>query len=278
VCIRARVDDQSHCFGGARAFSLYFAVQAGNNRHLARVSLSRPIGNADGGARPECARISAISNVQSGGALRCPIRARIPRQAYGILRGVEDRFPNSIYEDRYTFRSISGRSSDGRVVDSNVKTIGTGHACFGQTGDPKLLNFYAEIMGTNAFSGIGSCRSIRPDFPELGLAANNCFLDISKIPQCRKRDLRWVWYGEADGRRYPTGVVPWTSFSRRDHHSMRTLVPPVSAQLPRSRGDDGRAWVEDRSFDHRPLGAQIRSGPEPADPIRNAASEPLVAG
>jgi hypothetical protein len=92
-------------------------------------------------------------------------------------------FLNSIYEDRYTFRSISGRSSDGRVVDSNVKTIGTGHACFGQTGDPKLLNFYAEIvLSTNAFSGIGTCRSIRPDFPELGLAANNCFLDISKIP------------------------------------------------------------------------------------------------
>jgi hypothetical protein len=38
-----------------------------------------------------------------------------------------------------------------------------------------------------------------------------------------------------------------------------------------------RARVDDRSFDYCSLGAQIRSGPEPADPIRNAEPEPLVA-
>lgn len=92
-------------------------------------------------------------------------------------------FPNSIYEDRYTFRSISGRSTDGRIVDRNVKTIGNGHACFGQTADPKLLNFYAEIvLGRSTFAGIGACRLMRHDFPEQGLTANNCFLDISRIP------------------------------------------------------------------------------------------------
>ena len=64
-------------------------------------------------------------------------------------------FENSIYEDRYTFRSTAGRTSDGRVIETNVKTIGDGHACFGQTGDPKLLSFYAEIvLGTPNFRGL----------------------------------------------------------------------------------------------------------------------------
>jgi hypothetical protein len=93
-------------------------------------------------------------------------------------------FPNSIYEDRYTFRSIAIQPSDGRIVDTNAKTLGTGHACFGSTDDPKQLSFYAEItLGSSTFKGIGSCRFIRRDFPERGLTPNNCFLDISGIPR-----------------------------------------------------------------------------------------------
>lgn len=93
-------------------------------------------------------------------------------------------FANSVYEDRYTFRSISGSSSDGRMVDGNVRTIGTGHACFGETGDSKRLNFYGEIrLGRNEFKGIGVCLAMKADFPERGLTANHCFLDISSIPR-----------------------------------------------------------------------------------------------
>jgi hypothetical protein len=34
---------------------------------------------------------------------------------------------NSAFEEHYTFRSTATRTSDGRMVDTNVKRIGTGH-------------------------------------------------------------------------------------------------------------------------------------------------------
>jgi hypothetical protein len=42
-------------------------------------------------------------------------------------------------EDQYTLRSVATRTSDGRVVDTNVKTIGSIHACFGRTAIPATL-------------------------------------------------------------------------------------------------------------------------------------------
>jgi hypothetical protein len=53
-------------------------------------------------------------------------------------------------EDRFTFRSTATRALDGRVVETNVQTIGDLHACFGSTADPAISNFYAE--GTASLS------------------------------------------------------------------------------------------------------------------------------
>ena len=132
--------------------------------------------NAQGSRQP------GITNVEEIYVARSVRESRIKPTEF--CAEARTGFPNSIYEDRYTFRSISGRSSDGRIVDRNVKLIGTGHACFGQTQDPKLLNFYAEIvLERSTFTGIGACRLMRPDFPEQGLTANNCFLDISSLPR-----------------------------------------------------------------------------------------------
>jgi hypothetical protein len=83
---------------------------------------------------------------------------------------------DSAFEDLYTFRSTAIRTSDGRMVDTNVKTIGSGHACFGQTSDPAILHFDLELLlGQTALKGIGDCRLTKSDFPERGLTPNHCF-------------------------------------------------------------------------------------------------------
>ena len=65
---------------------------------------------------------------------------------------------NSAFEDQYTFRSTATRPSDGSMLDTNVKTIGSGHGCTGPTGDPAVFNFYLELLlGNTALKGIGDC-------------------------------------------------------------------------------------------------------------------------
>jgi hypothetical protein len=86
-------------------------------------------------------------------------------------------------EDRFTFRSTASRASDGRVVDADVQTIGSLHACFGQTADPAITSFYAEgLLGTIPFKGVGECLVVKPNFPERGLHPLRCFLDLSGLP------------------------------------------------------------------------------------------------
>src|SRR5580658_9099515 len=45
-------------------------------------------------------------------------------------------------EDHFTFRSIAIRTSDGKMTDNDVRTIGRIRACFGPTNNPTLQNFY----------------------------------------------------------------------------------------------------------------------------------------
>jgi hypothetical protein len=49
-------------------------------------------------------------------------------------------------EDHYTFRSISIRASDGKMINNNVRAIGRLRACFGSTNEPTLQNFYARRL------------------------------------------------------------------------------------------------------------------------------------
>jgi hypothetical protein len=86
-------------------------------------------------------------------------------------------------EDQFTFRSVATRASDGRVVDANLKTIGSIHVCNGRTANPAVLDFYGEIdlQGT-AFKGLGECRFTKTDFPEKGVTFYRCFLDLSGLP------------------------------------------------------------------------------------------------
>jgi hypothetical protein len=87
----------------------------------------------------------------------------------------------STIEDQYTFRATATRTSDGRMIDTNARTIASGRACFGQTADnPAIANFYLDLhLGNTALKGIGDCRQTKSDFPERGLGVFHCFLSLS---------------------------------------------------------------------------------------------------
>jgi len=92
-------------------------------------------------------------------------------------------FDNITSEDHYTFRSISIQTSNGRMIDNDVKTVGRLRACFGSTADPKLQNFYAEgALGEIAFKGRGECLIYKDDYPEPGIISLRCFLHFSGLP------------------------------------------------------------------------------------------------
>ena len=85
-------------------------------------------------------------------------------------------------EAQFTFRSITTRASDGRVLDANVKAIGSIHACIGRTANPAIIDFYGDILlGSTAFKGLGECH-LKNDFPEKGLSITQCFLELSGLP------------------------------------------------------------------------------------------------
>jgi len=86
-------------------------------------------------------------------------------------------------EGQFTFRSTTTQVSDGRMIDMNVKAIGSIHVCFGPIQNGDIYDWYAEgALGSTAFKGNGECRRRKADFPEPGLRALNCFLDLSGLP------------------------------------------------------------------------------------------------
>jgi hypothetical protein len=92
-------------------------------------------------------------------------------------------FGDATSEDRYTFRSISTRASDGKMTDNDVRTIGRLRACFGPTNNPALQNFYAEgSLGAASFTGKGECLANQADYPEAGITSTRCFLHLSGLP------------------------------------------------------------------------------------------------
>lgn len=92
-------------------------------------------------------------------------------------------FGRTLFEDRFTLRSIQVRSTDGLVVNADVQAIGAMHVCFGETDDPATLNFHAEgSLAAVAFVGKGDCLTVKRDFPEPGLTVMRCFLALGSLP------------------------------------------------------------------------------------------------
>ena len=93
-------------------------------------------------------------------------------------------FPGTTMEDRYTFRAVATRTSDGLVTDPDAGVIGDLHACFGPiAGDPTSFNFYAEgALDGVTLTGRGNCLSTRNDYPEAGISGFRCYLDLTNLP------------------------------------------------------------------------------------------------
>jgi hypothetical protein len=87
-------------------------------------------------------------------------------------------------EDKFTFRSMAARASDGRVTDTDAGTIGSAHSCGGLVADkPGISQFYGEfVLGGLAFKAIGECHLAKADFPERGLSTLFCAFNVSDLP------------------------------------------------------------------------------------------------
>jgi hypothetical protein len=86
-------------------------------------------------------------------------------------------------EDRYSLRSMTARPSDGLIVDANVQTVGSLHACFGRTPDAAVSSFYGEfIIAGKEFKANGECRTTRSDYPEAGLTILRCSSALYDLP------------------------------------------------------------------------------------------------
>ena len=53
-------------------------------------------------------------------------------------------FGDAMAEYRFSFRSVSTNTSDARLLNSIVKSIGSFHGCFGPTANPMSFNAFAE--------------------------------------------------------------------------------------------------------------------------------------
>ena len=86
-------------------------------------------------------------------------------------------------QDKYSFKAVATRPSDGKIVDAKSHEAGTILTCFdGAPGVPDA-NFYAEgtLAGVQA-TGKGKCTAIAPNLPEAGITSVRCFLVLSNLP------------------------------------------------------------------------------------------------
>jgi hypothetical protein len=129
-------------------------------------------------ARGEAPSASGVESVYIARSLR---ESRVAPTAF--CAQARTGVGSAVYEDQYTFRATTTRAADGLMIDANAGTIGRLHACFGTTADT-TLTFYADgVLGNVPFTGTGDCRPLRPDFPETGITAYRCFLELRDLPK-----------------------------------------------------------------------------------------------
>ena len=88
-----------------------------------------------------------------------------------------------LLDDRFAMWSTQVQAVDGRMIDSKATNMGDLRGCFGQTGDPKRVNFYAEgQIGSVSYVGSGDCLVVRADYPEKGITSVRCFLNLRGLP------------------------------------------------------------------------------------------------
>ena len=87
-------------------------------------------------------------------------------------------------QDRFVFKAVLTRASDGKVIDARTQDAGALQACFGDLPDGNDTNFYAEaLIAGISVTGKGRCTDIVEDFPESGITSVRCFLALSNLPK-----------------------------------------------------------------------------------------------
>jgi hypothetical protein len=135
---------------------------------------------ASGQKTPEI-RLAGATQVEEIYVARSVPESNSPPSAFCAQARVG--FSGATREGQYAFRSTATRASDGQIIATSVKTIGSIHLCTGPTSDAAISNFYGEgVFAGVPFRGIGDCHARKSNFPERGLFSFNCFLDLSGLP------------------------------------------------------------------------------------------------
>jgi hypothetical protein len=98
------------------------------------------------------------------------------RAGFALLTG-------DVLEERFGLWSVRAEPQTGRIADPETSKVGEIRTCTTATLDPRVLNFYAEgKLAELPFTGNGDCRLVQADYPERGLAALRCYLNLRGLP------------------------------------------------------------------------------------------------
>ena len=99
------------------------------------------------------------------------------RVGFALLTG------DALVEERFGLWSVRAEAQTGRIADSKTSKVGEIRTCTAATIDPKVVNFYAEgKLAELPFTGNGDCHLVRADYPETGIAAVRCYLNLRGLP------------------------------------------------------------------------------------------------
>ena len=91
-------------------------------------------------------------------------------------------FDGATYEGRFAFQSTAIQASDGRMIDTNMRTVGSLHICRSRTTPDSYIWYGEGTLASTQFKGVGECHGGKPDFPEQGTGSTSCFLHLSGLP------------------------------------------------------------------------------------------------
>lgn len=86
-------------------------------------------------------------------------------------------------EERFGLWSVGAEPQTGRIADTKASKVGEIRTCSAATLDPKVFQFYGEgKLAELPFTGNGDCRMVEADYPEKGIAALRCYLNLRGLP------------------------------------------------------------------------------------------------
>ena len=154
------------------------------------------------GSAATCAVVCAVAGCATSTGPSSSRTADSAHEDVYVLRSVrEERTPNSTWctseragfsgfqngfhlDDRFSMWSVAVDTNDAHLTNSRVRRVGELRTCLGPTPDPRNFNFYIEgqLATLSSLSGSGACSSLRPNFPEQGIATWQCSISLRDLP------------------------------------------------------------------------------------------------